>query len=335
MDRLPGGLEKIIIGYLGQTYAVGIQLDEQDPIAAYETIFVELGYEPPARYRTSHISQVLNFVAENGWAILLKEIIGILRSWGHYFCDYTESALRSGSIETVHVMLDSVRTTEAMLEAVRMDSIDMLRVIHSWAENSDRPGRRSRRWRQHGINYQVLFCEALKQCNAQMYRVLRTMFQRVPKKGCGTLIYLAARSRSRELLQMCLLHTRMAGNPQALGFIARGAYADSNMDLFREAISKGPIDCSAAWNIFESAIKAGDLYGLKLILPSLSTAQFERRISRKPAWCTYILMLASKNMRMLNCVYECGIPTQCSHNNYRWGYRGNLKKYQEWRKTHS
>jgi hypothetical protein len=320
MDRFCSGIERLIIDYLGATFTVGSQLEDGSPEAVYRQILNILEMElAPAYIRPMRVGiiplRVAMFVAENAWVEILSMILRLPRIYDGYIDEIIIAAARSGSAATLNIALfevckkesPSIQTLEkAMIEAVGVNSVGNLQILYQWMQMSVYP-QSSRRWTWRGINYYRLFCYALMYNRPEIYRVLRKMFRRVPLKGRCKLVRLAGLSGNRQLVQMCLLHTRMAGNPQARGFVATGAIEGGHFDLAREAIGEGDIAPSTIWRMFDTAVICGRVEGLKLVLQTISPDQLKQRQLQKSAWSAFLILRASHHAGMLECLAECGV----------------------------
>lgn len=317
MNRFCGGIERLIIDYLGATFTVGSQLNDGSAEVVYRQILnileVELG---PAYIRPMRVGvlplRVAMFVAENAWGEILVSILQLPRIYDGYIDEIVIAAASSGSAATLTVALfeifsrkknfPSIGTLEkAMIEAVKVNSLEGLHILHQWTEKYIQS---SRRWTRRGINYHTLFCQALQYNRPEIYQALQTMLRRIPLEGRCKLIRSAGYSGNRKLVQMCLLHIQMAWNPQTRGLVGVGAMEGGHLDFVREIITEGEIEPASIWRLFETAVIHGRVEGLRLVLPIISSTRLQQRLNRKPTWCSFLILKASHHAGMLECLAE-------------------------------
>lgn len=324
MDRFCSGIEHLVIDYLGATFTVGSQLNDGSHEDVYRQILNILELElAPARPRRVGVTslRVAMFVAENAWSEILTRILQLPRIYDGYIDEIVISAASSGSVATLNIALFEVFTRKkespnigtiekAMIEAVKVNSVEELKVLSAWV-TSGKYSQSSRRWTWQGTNYYTVFSHALTYNRPEIYSTLQKMFRRVPLEGRCKLIRLAGLSGNRPLVQMCLLHTRMAENPRARGFAAIGAIEGGHLDLAREAIGESKIE-PLIWRMFDTAVMCGRKESLKLILQMITPDQLKQRQLQKSAWSAFLILQASQHEGMLECLAECGVLNDMS-----------------------
>jgi hypothetical protein len=302
---LCSGIQKIIKDYLSPILALAGRLEIEE-----DSLLNEFG----------SFTHAIEIAAENGWITVLQYIysrVSYIETYKPIWSRTMAKASSSGSIETLALIISYAKTPNnlnrqdfcrAMLEAVKINSPEALQMLYECVQ-SDPIHRLGRRWIYRGIDYHKLFYNALQYNRPEIYLVLQRMLGWFSSRGRSELVSMAAQSGNRDLLQRCIIDTRMTSHPHVDGFIALGAIRGGHMDLVNEAVARGKIDLGNAWRLFEISAEIGSSEGLELAHRIIPPNKFQHRILFKKSWCVFMVLRASPHPEILPYLAENGILT--------------------------